>query len=162
MISIIKGVSTALMLILLAVTMPLFPAYAKTYTYQDPQGFFKVEVSEEVFTISSPKTDQTTILHVFSPLKADLQNHPVLAVNGGGHDPLYFLPFGMRFVARGITFCTVGWPGHEENDLKVLAKATFASSIALYESAAQKVTEITGKKPVGYFWSMGGIILSGG
>jgi hypothetical protein len=133
---------------------------ARTFMYKDPQGFFQVQVKEETYQITSPGTDQQAVLHVFSPLKPGKKNHPVLALNGGGHSPLYFTPFGMRFVARGIPFCTIGWPGYEENDVQAMTNATFASVIALYESAAAKVTQLTGKKPVGYFWSMGGIVLS--
>ncbi len=133
---------------------------AKTYTYKDPQGFFTVVVEEESYTILSAKTDQQTTLHVYSPVKRDAKQHPILAINGGGHDPSFFIPFAMRFVARGITFCTIGWPGYEENDPVTMAKTTFPSCIALYEEAAKKVAGMMGKKPVGYFTSMGGIILS--
>lgn len=138
----------------------VFDAPAKTYTFKDPQGFFAVDVQEEAYPIRSSRTDQQTTLRVYQPLKPNPNNRAVMAVNGGGHDPSFFIPFAMRFVARGITFCTIGWPGYEEKDDTIMSKTTFASVVALYEEAAKKVAQMTGKKPVGYFTSMGGIILS--
>lgn len=155
-------IRTVLLVGVVAVLVVVFAAGsdARTFTYKDPQGFFQVQVKEETYRITASGTDQHAVLHVFSPVKANKKNHPVLALNGGGHSPLYFVPFGMRFVARGIPFCTIGWPGYEENDVPAMTHATFASVIVLYESAAAKVTHLTGRKPVGYFWSMGGIVLS--
>lgn len=137
-----------------------FDALAKKYTFKDPQGFFAVDVQEESYPIRSSRTDQQTTLRVYQPLKPNPNNHAIMAVNGGGHDPSFFISFAMRFVARGITFCTIGWPGYEEKDDTIMSKTTFPSVVALYEEAARKVAQMTGKKPVGYFTSMGGIILS--
>src|SRR5512135_3229241 len=105
------GLLLVLLFVAAGMVTTALDARAKTYTFKDPQGFFSVEVQEEAYPIRSSRTDQQTTLRVYQPVKPNRNNHAIMAVNGGGHDPSFFIPFAMRFVARGITFCTIGWPG---------------------------------------------------